>query len=275
MKRKRNRYRPDRTQQKAAVARWCRRIVWFNLLGAGVLLMSAALAHSYHALLDLPWLSVAGIEINGLQRLDRQEVLSTLALPQPSSVLKIRTALLARQLENHPWIESAIVRIDPPRRVVAEIVERQAVAIVYSKGFFLVDSHGRLFLEVKTEAYPHLPLITGLAGSGLKLGDSLPDDALQSLGNLLVALERVKSWLPMQNLSELKWQDGDGFTLFTTRGAIPIHLGGEPFDEKLGRLQSTLKILSERQWWEMVQAIDLDYPRQAYIKGIVVNPKGI
>jgi cell division protein FtsQ len=275
MKRKRNRYRPDRTKQKAAVLRWCKRILWFNLLGVGVLLMSAALAHSYHALLDLPWLSVEEVEINGLQRLERQEVLSTLALPQPSSVLKIRTVLLAGRLESHPWIESAIVRIDPPRRVVTEIVERRAVAMVYGKGFFLVDAHGRLFLEVKTEAYPNLPLITGLAGAGLKLGDSLPEDAFQSLSNLLVALERAKSWLPVQSLSELKWQDGDGITLFTTRGAIPIHLGGEPFEEKLRRLQSILKILSERQGWDTVQAIDLDYPRQAYIKGIVVNPKGI
>jgi cell division protein FtsQ len=275
MKRKRNRYRPDRTQQKAAAMRWCKRIVWFNLLAVGVLLMSSALAHSYHVLLELPWLGVEDIEIDGLQHLERQEVVSTLALPQPTSVLKVRTVVLAKQLESHPWIESAIVRIDPPRRIVVEIVERQPLALVYSKGFFLVDKHGRLFLEAKPEGYPNLPLVTGLADSGLRLGDSLPDDTFQSLGNLLAALERVNSWLPLQNLSELKWQDGDGFTLFTTRGAIPIHLGGEPLDEKLRRLQSILKILTERQWWDTVQAIDLDYPRQAYIKGIVVDPKGI
>jgi cell division protein FtsQ len=275
MKRKRNRYRPDRTRQKAAIVRWCKRIVWLNLMGAGVLLVSSALAHSYHALLDMPWLNVEDVEIKGLQRLDRQEVLDTLALPQPSSVLKIRTVMLARRLENHPWVEAAIVRTEPPRRVVIEVVERQPLALVYCKGFFLMDYQGKLFMEAKPENHPNLPMLTGLAGSDLKLGDTLPADAFQSLGNLLGVLERMKSWLPLQNLSELKWQDGDGFTLFTTRGSIPIHLGGEPFDEKLRRLQSVLKIVTERQWWDTVQAIDLDYPRQAFIKGVMINPKGI
>jgi cell division protein FtsQ len=275
MKRKRNRYRPDRTQQKAALVRWCKRIVWLNLMGAGVLLVSSALAHSYQALLDIPWLNVEDVEIKGVQHLDRQEVLDTLALPQPSSVLKIRTVMLARRLEDHPWIESAIVRTEPPRRVVIEIVERQPLALVYCKGFFLLDHQGKLFMEVKPENYPHLPMLTGVAGSDLKLGDTVPADAFQSLGNLLGVLERMKTWLPLQDLSELKWQDGDGFTLFTTRGAIPIHLGGEPFDEKLRRLQSVLKIVTERQWWDTVQSIDLDYPRQAFIKGVMINPKGI
>jgi len=275
MKRKRNRYRPDRARRKALVLSWIKGIIGIPAVITGVLLFSAALAHSYRAVLDLPWLNVEDIEISGLKRLQRDEVLQHAGVTQPLSVLQVRTATLAKRLETHPWIQSVVVRIDPPRRVVMEILEREPMALVHSQGFFLVDTQGKLFLEVQPEHYQQLPLFTGFAGAKAGLGDILAADTLEALQTFLTALDQFKTWLPVKDLSEIRWQDGDGITLYTTRGAVPVHFGNDHFSEKLKRLQSVQKILAERQWWDMVQTIDLDYPRQAYIKGIITHPKGI
>jgi len=275
MKTKRNRYRPDRARQKALVLAWIKGIIVVPAGIAGVLLFSAALAHSYRAVVELPWLNVEDIEITGLKRLQRDQVLQQAGVSQPLSVLQVRTASLARRLETHPWIQSALVRIDPPRRVVIELQEREPMALVHSQGFFLLDTHGKLFLETKPEHHLELPLFTGFVGTKAGLGDILSADTLEALRALLTALDHYKTWLPLKDLSEIRWQEGDGVTLYTTRGAIPVHLGNDQFAEKLKRLQSVQKIIAERQWWDMVQAIDLDYPRQAYVKGIVTQPNGI
>ncbi|HBD07482.1 MAG TPA: hypothetical protein DCZ69_04415 [Syntrophobacteraceae bacterium] len=275
MRSKRNRYRPNRARQKALVLTWMRGVLGISAGAIAVLLFSAALAHSYRAILDLPWLSVEEIETVGLKRLQRDELLQQVGLAQPISILRVRTALVARRLQAHPWVHTALVRIEPPRRVVLEVEEREPMALVHNQGFFLMDNHGQLFLQVKPENYQQLPLFTGFADAHLKLGATLPEDTLMTLRNLLGALEQFKGWLPLADLSEIRWQDGDGVTLYTTRGAIPIHLGSDSFVEKLKRLQTVQKVISERQWWDMVKTIDLDYPRQAYIKGIPTQPKGI
>lgn len=272
---KRNRYRPDRARQKVLVLAWIKGIIGIPLVIVTILLFSAALAHAYRAILDLPWLGVEEIETVGLKRLQRDEVLHHAGLAQPTSILRVRTAVVARRLQTHPWVQTALVRIDPPRRVVLEVQEREPMAVVHKQGFFLMDRRGELFLEVPPAQYQQLPLFTGFVDSQVGVGTVLPADTLQTLRGLLAALEQFKDWLPLTDLSEIRWQDGDGITLYTTRGAIPIHLGGDHFVEKLKRLQSVQKIIAERQWWEMVQAIDLDYPRQAYIKGIRTQPKGI
>ncbi len=272
---KRNRYRPDRARQKVLVLAWIKGIIGIPLVMVTILLFSAVLAHAYRAILDLPWLGVEEIETVGLKRLQRDEVLHYAGLAQPTSILRVRTAVVARRLRTHPWVQAALVRIDPPRRVVLEVQEREPMAVVHKQGFFLMDRRGELFLEVPPAQYQQLPLFTGFVDSQVGVGTVLPADALQTLRGLLAALEQFKDWLPLTDLSEIRWQDGDGVTLYTTRGAIPIHLGGDHFVEKLKRLQSVQKIIAERQWWEMVQAIDLDYPRQAYIKGITTQPKGI
>jgi cell division protein FtsQ len=275
MKPKRNRYRPNRARQKALALAWIKGMLGLPAGVAAVLLFSAVLAHSYRAIIDLPWLSVEEIEMAGLKRLQRDELLRQAGLAQPTGILRVRTALVARRLEENPWIKSALVRIDPPRRVVLEIEEREPMAVVHKRGFFLVDTQGRLFLQVRPEHYQQFPLLTGFADTQLGLGTVLPEHALKIVRSLIAALEQFKDWLPLADLSEIRWQDGDGVTLYTTRGAIPIHLGSEHFVEKLKRLQTVQKVISERRWWDAVQTIDLDYPRQAYIKGIPTHSNGI
>lgn len=275
MRTKKNRYRPAREKQKTLLLHRLRQFLWLNLVGIGVLSLSAAFAHGYHALLELPWLQLEAIEIKGLQRLDRATVLNTLAIPRTGNLFSIRTAVLAKRLEALSWVQSAIVRLDPPRRLAVEIAERQPFALVYTTTFLLMDASGKLFLEVKPENYKNLPLLTGLMGADLKVGDSVSTECSRALSSVLLNLAKYKASIPLDSVSEFRWQETDGFTLYTTRGGIPVHLGDDHFEQKLTRLVSIMKFFSERQWWGAVQAIDLDFPRQAYVKGHFSINKGI
>jgi hypothetical protein len=51
-------------------------------------------------------------------------------------------------------------------------------------------------------------------------------------------------------------------------------LGWDDFKEKLSHLQRIFGVLEERQLWNSVVAIDLDYENRAYIEGLFPFSKG-
>jgi len=275
MRKKRNRYLPDR---KAQIRRWVRRaktvfglLIFFPALFA----FSAVLAHAYHALLDGPWFRLQEVEITGIKRVERKQVLDALGIPRNASLLAMKVPERARALEGLPWLRASRVRVEFPNRLVVEVTEREPYAVVFAEGFFFMDREGVLFAEAASDAYQSLPLVTGFSGSGLGIGDRLPQEPLESLRRLMQALSAVQGWFPMSQVSEFRWHDEEGFTLYTTVKAIPIELGWDEYELKLGRLQKVLGHLSHRQLLDSVTRIDLDYPNRAFVSGDFPAPKGI
>lgn len=275
MRKKRNRYRTDKTRPLKTLVSWIKTGLGLSMVGCAALALSAALGHTYHALLEAPWLRVEEIEISGLKHLERDEVLNTLGVARNASMLTFKVSELAARLETLPWLSSAIVHLDLSGRIVVEVTERRPLVIVYADDFFLVDTEGKLFLRTTIERYPGLPLLTGFSGSNLKEGDSLPFEPFEALQGFLSALGKAQNWLPLHQISECRWIKDEGFIIYTTHRAIPIEIGWEDFDVKLQRLQRVFGVLAERQWLELVTRIDLDYSDRVYIGGHFPTPKGI
>jgi len=266
LKKKRNRYRSDRRRLKEALRLWIKAAACLGATAVLLVLLSAGLSHSYYALLDAPWLRADEIDISGLKHLDRDEVIEALGVPKNTGLLNLRVSQLALRIEALPQVESVVVRLDLPRRIVVEIVEREPVAILKAEEHFLLDRNGRLFASATPGKYPGLHLLTGFSGLGLTQGDVLPAETLESLAELLPALEKAKGWLSSLHLSECRWHSG-GVVLYGTSGSLPIQLGTKNFDEKLERLQGVFKMLKDRRWLDGVTRIDMDYSNRAYIEG--------
>ena len=238
-----------------------------------VLLLSAGLSRAYQALIEGPWPVVEEIEIKGLRRMERREVLDALGVPRNANVFALRLSELPGRLEPLPWVRSATVRLDPPGRIVVEIVEREALLMAHAGEFHLVDSEGRLFVAASPEKFPGLLLVTGF--SKLKTGERIPPEAWDSLRELLLALEANQDWLPLQAVSECHWEGRRGFVLYMTANAMPVRLGTKDFATKLARLKRVFALLSERQLMDLATAVDLDYPSRAFVAGNFPGPKGI
>ncbi len=240
-----------------------------------VLGLSAALAHSYYALEDAPWPRVESIEIKGLKRVDRREVLNALGIARNANVLTLRISQLAGRVEALSWVRSAVVRLDFPSRMIVEVVEREPLAIVYTDAFYLMDGEGKLFLKVNPESHAGLLLVTGVARQEIREGGVLSEEPLEAVKALLLALEKCQSWLPLSLISQCHWQREVGVVLYPSSKVIPIQLGKNDFELKLSRLHKVIDALMNRQWWDLVTRIDLDYKSRAYIKGNFPIPKGI
>lgn len=267
MAKKQNRYRAARPNRKGMLRKGIKTVFSFITAVCAVVLLSSGLAHGYWALLHAPWLRLGEVDISGLKHLERQDVLNAMQVPRNASVLTLNMNELAARVEALPWVKSAVVRLDLPRRLVVEVAEREPIAVIAAEDFLLLDEDGKLFLRISPDENPGLILVTGFTGSNLQEGETLPPQPLRELRRLLPALKRAQGWLPAQLITECRWRSDEGFVLFVTQKAIPIELGLDDPDQALGRLQRIFAMLKEHQWFDSVTRIDLDYPNRAYVEG--------
>jgi cell division protein FtsQ len=70
--------------------------------------------------------------------------------------------------------------------------------------------------------------------------------------------------LPLADISEIHYDKGYGFTLFTMSGGVPVKLGNSQFGEKLARLSRIYRELQAQL--PTLEYIDLDYGDKIIVK---------
>jgi cell division septal protein FtsQ len=232
-----------------------------------VLTLGAGLSQLYYQIVSARWFKLEQIDVTGMKMLNRTEVLDAMGLKRGECVLDIDSQRVAGRLRKLPVVDSASVRLDWKGRLAAAIVERKSVAMVQCGGRnMLMDSKGVLFAETSPGQKNPLPLITGLCDSTVKTGDSVSEDSLHHISELLAAVSGSKSWLSSSSIDECRWTR-DGFTVVLGQRAIPVNFGKEDFQRKLAKLKDVINTLNDRGWTDLVTGIDLDYPGRAYLQG--------
>lgn len=236
---------------------------WFCL----VVSFGAGLSQLYYEIANARWFKLEQIDITGIKRLNRAEVLDAMGLTRGESALGIDAQRVLDRLDRLPAVDRATVRLDWRGRIAASIVERNPVAVVKcGVRDMLMDSQGVLFAETSPGQKNSLPLITGLCDSDAKTGDSVCAVSLEHINELLSAVEGSKGWLSSSSIDECRWTP-DGFTLILGQRAVPVNFGKEDFEPKLAKLRKVLNTLNDRGWTDLVTRIDLDYPGRAYLEG--------
>jgi cell division protein FtsQ len=238
-----------------------------------VVLIGAGLSRLYHAALEAPWLKLEEIEITGLKKLDRIEILNTMGLRKGQCTLSIDVGSVAERLKMVPAVRDASVRVESRGRIVATIVEREPAAIVKCGDRCMqMDIDGILFSEAAAGEKGTLPLITGLCDSNLKTGDQIQPYSHGLIREFLAAIDHSKSWLAGTAINECAWSE-NGFTLVLGERAVPVDIGKDAFEQKITKLRNVINTLNERDWTDLVTRIDLDYPVKAFLEGRFPMPK--
>jgi cell division septal protein FtsQ len=276
MRKKRNRYRPDQVRRRKVVKYWFKATFGFAFSLVAIILFSAALAHGYYALVNAPWFRVStdDVSIVGLKHLKEGEILNTLMIPPQASLLNLKSVDLAKRLEALPWLESSVVQFSLPNRIVVEVTEREPLVLIHGEDFYLVDTDGKLVSRASSEQKKDFLLVDGFSGQRLKEGDLLPRATLRELKMLLATLAQAQSWLPLNAILVCRWSAETGYALYTARNNICIQLGWDRFEQKFAHLHRLFAFLEERQLWNAVIGIDLDYEDRAYLEGLFPFPKG-
>jgi cell division protein FtsQ len=137
------------------------------------------------------------------------------------------------------------------------------VAIVNMGCLYYVDRKGDVFKPLSSGDSLDFPVITGFAEEELVKDPAGNREALQK-GIALIAVLKTAQSFRLEDVSEVHFDKGFGFTIFTSNGGVPVKLGNEGYSEKLERLARIYRDIQPQML--TLEYIDLNYLDKIIVK---------
>jgi cell division protein FtsQ len=198
------------------------------------------------------------VVFTGLVHAREPALLKMSGLARGENLFRIDLASAARALQAQPWVASARLERRLPGTVRVTVSEHRPAALVRFGALYALDEEGRIFKRVEPEDALDLPVIAGLSRDAWL--DRKPELQLRLYG----ALHLLDTWqaagFKLASLSEVRLDEGGGFTLFDRGGGSlqEIRLGQNDISLELQRLGQIRAALARRG--ERATRIDLDNP---------------
>jgi cell division protein FtsQ len=127
------------------------------------------------------WLEIRDVEIEGMHRVTKPEILERLVLKPGMGLHQISASYLAERVQAHAWVKEATVERRPPHILHITVVERTPAAIIRAGAdHWLSDENGYLLAKLGKQDDQALPLMIGLEVQSLQHGESGVRHAVQS-----------------------------------------------------------------------------------------------
>jgi len=228
-----------------------------------ILLLGGLLAASVHGLMKTTTFPVQKVEVRGTQRLTHDEIVALTGVTTGQNLLTLRLKTVGQQVSSNPWVASVRVQRFFPGTLAVSITERQPVAVINMGLLYYLDSKGEPFKPLNFGDSLDFPVVTGIAEEDLTNDPTTTREALKTACDLLAALKQHGAFI-LADVSEIHYDRGHGFTLYTTAGALPVKIGTDDFDKKLQRFARIYQNLMTQR--PGLQYIDLDYSDRIVVK---------
>ena len=260
--------RVKKTPKKRTPINWRPILKW---MGRGVsgALVCAALGfggvRAYRLACATVLLRLETIEVSPLTRLTRDEVVALAGVKPGDSMLGLKLPAIVAQLSKNPWIERVQVRRYFPHTLSIALSERSPQAVANVGCLYYLDATGKLFKALSEGDRLDYPLITGVSEEDLEKD---PDGSREALKGALQLIDSLKEGgvFGLEEVSEIHYDKGYGFTLFTMQGGVPVKVGNGGFGDKLARLSGIYRELKPRM--RELDYIDLDYSDKIIVKKV-------
>ena len=127
------------------------------------------------------WLEIREVEVEGIHRVTKPEVLERLVLNPGMGLHQVSTAFLAERVRTHAWIKEVTVERRPPHLLHVTVLERMPAAIIrIGADHWLSDEGGYLLAKLGRQDDQTLPLLTGLDRQAIQRGEARVRNAVQS-----------------------------------------------------------------------------------------------
>ncbi len=210
------------------------------------------------------FLKLERVDVTGFKKLTRDEIMSAASVKIGDDLLGIRLSRMGEQLTKNPWVASVRVRRTFPHSLSIDVQERQPVGVVSMGYLYYLDSRGEIFKPLQEGDSLDYPVITGLSEDDLIRDPTGAKETLKGILALLQQLKKERSGISLADISELHYDKGFGYTLFTLNKGLPIRLGTEGFSDKLDRLAKVYSLLQPQI--PSLEYIDLDYSDRIVVK---------
>ncbi|MDD2541845.1 MAG: FtsQ-type POTRA domain-containing protein [Desulfuromonadaceae bacterium] len=232
--------------------------------GLGALALVSGIAYGgYRAITSVTLFSLKSVEVSNTKHLSREEILGLAGIEPGKDLLRMNLKSMGEHILQNPWVETVRINRYFPDSVSIAITEREPVAIVNMGFIYYLDKKGNIFKVLNQGDKLDFPVITGFSEEDLGSDPKGTREALEATCDLLNILHE-KGALILADVSEIHYDKGYGFTLFTASGALPIKVGSEDFSAKVERFARIYQNLMVQL--PSISYIDLDYNDKIIVK---------
>ncbi len=194
-----------------------------------------------------PYFAIEEIEVEGLRRLTREDVLARASIAEGQNIFRQSAAEVQSQVEDLPWVASAAVERRLPGRFHLQIEERRAVAVLaLGDTVYLVGDDGSLFKELEAGDPVDLPVVTGLSSARFLSDVTHRERALLDVVTLMHDYRSAGLW-QREPIAEIHFEANDGLSIYTGDDGMLVRLSVAPWRPKLRRLRQILDRLDAQE----------------------------
>jgi cell division protein FtsQ len=218
-----------------------------SLLLTIILIITALLIVGYSYMMSTPYFSIRETQVRGCKELTEKDILALADLKAAQNLLAVNVDVIRDRVRKNPWIKDVFVGRELPQRLIIDVHERTAIALLKKDdGFYLVDADALVFKKLEAGDEADLTALTGCWRDG-RLNEQMLTKAIE----LFRYLSTAESFFPIKSIAEINGDELFGFSVYTDSG-LCLRLGFGHYDNKIKRFKPVLADLEKRN-------IDLKY----------------
>lgn len=232
-------------------------------------LLAIFMVYAYNFAMCADYFRLKNTIVKGCNKVSKEKVVELAEISSSMNILTANLGKMARGIEDDPWIKSASVGREFPDRLVIEVVERDAFALLKKdKDLYVVDRGGEVFKKFEAGDRINAPVLTGFYRDG-RVRKGLLENAFEFLDYL----SEGDNFPRARNISEIYVDDLYEFSVVTDNHLF-LNLGFGDYGKKLKRLKRVMMDLARRNPDGASLSIDLvDCSRIVVQRGNIFNPK--
>jgi len=232
--------------------------------GSIALLIAGGLGYAgYRALGSATFCRLKNIDVNNTKRITRDELLALASITPGKDMLRMNLKSIGEQISRNPWVESVHIRRYYPDTLSLSVAEREPVAVVSMGVMYYLDTKGTVFKVLNQGDKLDYPVVTGFTEEELTGDPKGTGKALKETCDLLAILQKKAEFI-LADISEIHYDKGYGFTLFTASGSLPVKMGAGDYAAKLERFARIYPDVIKNRG--NLQYVDLDYNDKIVVK---------
>jgi len=230
---------------------------------AALVLVGGGLYGSYRVLASTTFFSLKTIEVSNSKRLTRDEILGLAGIEPGKDLLRMNLKHMGEHILQNPWVETVRINRYFPSAISISVTEREPLAVVNMGYIYYLDKKGTVFKVLNQGDKLDFPVVTGFSEEDLTSDPKGTKEALEAICQLLKILHEKGAFI-LADVSEIHYDKGYGFTLFTAAGALPVKVGSGDFPAKVERFARIYRNLMVQL--PSIHYIDLDYNDKIIVK---------
>lgn len=219
----------------------------------------------YDYLVQSPTFKVKDVEVVGINKLSKEEILKESGVKEGQSIFTIKVSDAVKRLSRNPWVKGVTVRKQFPDKIIIRIVEREAEALVKRGRLWYLSADGELFKQLERGDPVDFPVISGADNS-----DAPDDPSALEIAIKVIRLSKKSGILPERMISQIIVHPGKRFTILTMGSLKSVEISGDDVERRWETLETVLAEVA-RSNMEVVR-VNLNYPYGAALRFHISRP---